>query len=71
MMNINHDIFAVDKVRAIRLMPDNGNAVTISIETEGGVLQQTLYFGYSTKKASDAAALFYALGGTEEDVVRR
>lgn len=70
MMNMHQDIHGVLKVRAERLFPENSNSVTIEIETEGGVLRQTLYFGHSTKQASDAAAVFYALGGKEEDVVR-
>ncbi len=69
MMNIHQDIHGVCKVRAVRLHPSNSNSVSIDIETEGGLLNQTLYFGYSAHAAGQANALFYALGGSPEDVV--
>lgn len=70
MMSMTQDIHDVLKVSARRYMPDNGNAVTIDIETAEGTLSQTLYFGRDTYSAGKAAAFFYALGGTPEMVVR-
>lgn len=69
MMNVQQLIHGVVKIQATMLMPENSNAVSFDIETESGTLAQTLYFGNGVKEASDAAALFYFLGGATENVV--
>lgn len=69
MMNMTQGIHGVTGVRAVRLMPKNGNAVSIMIETEGGQMETTLYFGDGEKQAGDAYKLFYALDGDPADVV--
>lgn len=71
MMNVSQDIFNVTKVRAELYFPENANAVTICIETEGGQIAQVLYFGYGVKQSSDAAAFYYALGGLQENVQKK
>lgn len=68
-MNVSQNIRGVTKVRAVRLAPEISNAVTIRIETEGGVVEQTLFFGFDEKSAGDARMLFAMLGGKAEDVV--
>ena len=68
-MIINQAIFYVEKIHASKYYPANANSVTIEIEVEGNTISQTLYFGDGVKQASDAAELFYALGGTIDCVV--
>ena len=68
MMNMYQDIHGVVKVRAKRLSPTNSNALTIEIETEGGILQQTLYFGNGLFEAGKANELFFLLGGKAYEV---
>tara|TARA_R110000744_G_scaffold326330_5_gene432122 strand:+ start:1540 stop:1791 length:252 start_codon:yes stop_codon:yes gene_type:complete len=68
MMNIDQSIFDVAKVRASSITPSNSNCVTVKIETEGGTLQQHLYFGNGTKEDGEALAFFFALGGHPADV---
>ncbi len=70
MMNMHQDIHGVVKVRASMLMPNNSNAVTLEIETEGGRLQQTLYFGCSTRATGLANEFFYANGGHIDEVAK-
>jgi len=69
MMNMHQDIHGVHKVRAVRLSPQNRNAVTIEIDAEGGLLQQTLYFGCSAYATGVANEFFYALKGDPADVI--
>jgi hypothetical protein len=69
MMNIHQDIHGVYKVRAVLFNLKGSNSVTIQIDTEGGVLEQTLYFGYGQAEKGRAAELFYALRGDPADVV--
>ena len=69
MMNMQQNIHGVVKIRATNLHRTNSNAVTVDIETEGGTLSQTVYFGNGVKEASDASAYFYALGGEICEVV--
>lgn len=68
MMNMSQNIHGVTKVRAVLMTPDNSNAVTIKIETEGGQVNQTFYFGNTIFDAGRANAFFYALGGDPADV---
>lgn len=68
-MHIFQSIHDVSKVRAIRLDPQSSNAVTIEIDTVGGVIHQTLFFGTSAYAAGEANALFYALRGNPSDVI--
>ena len=68
-MYIHQDIHGVCKVRAIRFNPKNSNSVTLQIDTEGGVLEQTLYFDYGQAAKGRAAELFYALKGDPADVI--
>ena len=69
MMNSHQGIHGVCKVRAIRYNPNNSNSVTILIETEGGQLEQSLYFGYTTQGAANARKLFFDMGGLPEGVI--
>ena len=68
-MNIHQDIYGAYKVRAVRFNPKSSNSVTIQIDSEGGVFEQTLYFGYGQAAKGRAAELFYALKGDPADVV--
>ena len=64
-------IHCVENVTAKRYYPSNANSVTLTIETRNdGIMETVLYFGYTPEQASKAAALFYALGGLEKDVVK-
>lgn len=74
MITITENLHDVQSVKATRLYPSNGNAVSIAIELgsdSGGAEKEiTLFFGQGPHAANKAQALFYSLGGKPEDVVR-
>lgn len=67
-MNFSMTHHRVQKVHAVSYSPSNSHAVSFEIETDEGMIQHTLFFDDMPDAAAKAAALFYGMGGKEEDV---
>ena len=67
MMAVSLDIHDVVSVRAVELH-EARNIITIEVVTKGGTSTHHLYFGDHPDSSSRAAELFYALGGSPENV---
>jgi hypothetical protein len=68
-MMITTNVHEVNSIRAVRYCMKNGNAVALEAELGNGFMHETTYFfGDGPEASSRAAAFFYALGGTEDQV---
>jgi hypothetical protein len=68
-MMITTNVHAVNSIRAVYYSPRNSNAVCVAADIGRGITHETTYFfGDGPEASSRAAAFFYALGGTEDQV---